>query len=64
MFQKSVLDKYIKSIDAELLEQKYKEFQNTYQNPQKIENMEHAALADARPNAAEDIARHCLHVPN
>ena len=34
------------------------------QNPQKIENMEHAALADARPNAAEDIARHCLHVPN
>nr|WP_321428303.1 N-6 DNA methylase [uncultured Campylobacter sp.] len=39
MFQKSVLDKYIKSIDAELLEQKYKEFQNTYQNPQKIEQI-------------------------
>lgn len=39
MFQKSVLDKYIKGIDAELLEQKYKEFQNTYQNPQKIEQI-------------------------
>ena len=52
MFQKSVLDKYIKSINAELLEQKYKEFQNTYQNPQKIEQIKaskEARTADRKP---------------
>lgn len=38
MFQKSVLNKYIKSIDAELLEQKYKEFLNLLK-PTKIKQI-------------------------
>lgn len=39
MFQKSVIDKYIKSIDKDLLAQKYEHFKATYQNPQKIEQI-------------------------
>ena len=38
MFQKSVLDKYIKSIEKELLEQKYKEFLNLLK-PAKIQQI-------------------------
>ena len=39
MFQKTIVDKYLNHLDKELIENKYKVFQEVYGNPEKQENI-------------------------
>ena len=44
MFQKSIIDKYMKLLDKGLIEDKYTLFQKVYGNPEKQENIRNSTL--------------------
>ena len=55
MFQKAVFKKFINSIDKALLEQKFAEFQASYQNPTKIEQIKNSKEEQYQEGFLRDV---------